>query len=98
MNAIMPRPPDEELVIRAGKLDREAFGILYARFPPLARSVAYDSTQNWEAANDITQETFLRAYRRIGTLREPAKFGSWLIGIEKMVILEQRRKPKMERL
>jgi len=98
MNAILPRPSDEELVIRAGKLDREAFGLLYDRFARLARCVAYDSTQNWEAANDITQETFLRAYRRIGTLREPAKFGYWLIGIEKMVILEHRRKPRMERL
>jgi RNA polymerase sigma-70 factor (ECF subfamily) len=98
MNAIPPRPLDEELVIRAGKGDREAFGLLYDRFARLARCVAYDAAQNWEAANDITQETFLRAYRRIGTLREPAKFCSWLIGIEKMVILEQRRKPSMERL
>ncbi len=38
-------------------------------------------TRNREGAEDITQEAFIRAFKRLKSLREPAKFGAWLVTI-----------------
>lgn len=42
-------------------------------------------------AEDIAQETFLVAYRRISTLRESGAFGAWLRGIARLKVLEALR-------
>ena len=78
--------------------DREAFAELYDRKARLIRAVCYDATRELASAADLTQEVFLRAYRGLAELRDPARFGSWLLGIAKQVCREwrrtQRRRPK----
>src|SRR4051812_6821477 len=43
------------------------------------------------AADDAMQETFARAFRRMDTLRDPARIAPWLFGIARNVALEARK-------
>ncbi|MDF1798790.1 MAG: sigma-70 family RNA polymerase sigma factor [Planctomycetota bacterium] len=57
--------------------DREAFRELYTRFAPMVHAVALGSV-DCHAADDVTQEVFLGAWRSLADLREPSRFGGWL--------------------
>ena len=61
--------------------DRAAFDGLYDRHAPLIRAICFDSTQSLVDAQDLAQEAFLRAYRKLHELRDPERFRSWLIRI-----------------
>jgi RNA polymerase sigma-70 factor (ECF subfamily) len=84
-------PTDKVLIqaVFAGK--KEAFGELYDRYAPLVRAVCYDKTGNLADAQDLVQDVFLRAYERLGQLREPDRFGRWLIGIARLRCKEWQR-------
>ena len=82
---------DSELVDQTLAGERSAFGTLYDRYAPVVRAYCYAATHQFEGAQDLAQEVFLRAYRDLGRLREPEKFGRWLIGIARMVCREWRR-------
>lgn len=71
--------------------DRRAFGVLYDRYAPLVRSVCYDVTGRLPEAADLAQEVFLRAFRKLGGLRDPDRFAAWLVGIARCVGREWRR-------
>ncbi len=61
--------------------DREAFAALVDRHFASVRAFAYGRVGNVHDAEDVTQETFLNAYKSLGSLKQPAKFGSWLLAI-----------------
>ena len=82
---------DATLVLGVLSGDKAAFAELYDRRARLIRAVCYDATGDSDAAADLTQEVFLRAYRKLGELREPAKFAAWLFGIARQVCREWRR-------
>ncbi len=69
---------DAIFVTRALAGDRAAFEALVTghlrRAQALARAVVHDEA----AVDDVVQEAFLRAYRKLGSLSEPAHFPSWL--------------------
>ena len=72
---------DEAAAARAKAGDADAFRVLVERHSrPLFR-LAFRMTGNEQDAEDIVQETFLRAYRRIGKFDERASFGTWLYRI-----------------
>src|SRR5260370_7243667 len=72
---------DEAAAARAKAGDAAAFRVLVERHSrPLFR-LAFRMTGNEQDAEDIVQETFLRAYRRIGKFDERASFGTWLYRI-----------------
>ncbi|UCC68384.1 MAG: sigma-70 family RNA polymerase sigma factor [Armatimonadota bacterium] len=74
----MAEPADAELIrlTRAG--DGEAYGTLVARYQGHVYGLAYSLADNWEDAQDIAQETFIRAYANLDQLRDPARFAAWL--------------------
>lgn len=90
------QPNDEELVRRARGGDVQAFGVLYDRTVRLVRAVAADAGPN--LAEDVTHDAFLRAYRNLPSLRDPAKFSVWLIGIARMIVRERKRARRFEPL
>jgi RNA polymerase sigma-70 factor (ECF subfamily) len=45
-----------------------------------------------QAALDVVQETFIAAVRHLGSLRDDAKFGSWLFGIAHQKCIQRWRK------
>jgi len=72
---------DKDLVdaVRNGR--REEFGVLVERHIAAANAVAYARLANAVDAEDAVQDAFLLAFKRIGTLRDAAKFASWLLAI-----------------
>ena len=74
----------------------QPFAELYDRRARVIRAVCYDETRDLQTAADLTQETFLRAYRSLGRLHDPDRFAAWLIGIARRVCREWRRKRRRE--
>ena len=87
---------DGTLVLGVRNGDRAAFAELYDRRARLIRAVCFDETRNLDVATDLTQEVFLRAYRKLGALRDPQRFPAWLVGIARQVCREWRRSRRRE--
>jgi len=69
---------DAELVLRTRSGDKEAYGELVSRYQGHVYGLAYSFVNNWVEAQDIAQETFIRAYTNLDQLRDPARFAAWL--------------------
>jgi len=80
-----------DLVRRAGDGDAEAFGMLVRKYQRRAVSVAYRLVGNSADASDVSQEAFVRAYRNLGQLDDPARFGAWLMRVVSNLSLNFRR-------
>ena len=74
-------PSDAETAARARGGDTEAFRVLVERHSRLVFRVAYRLTGNEHDAEDVVQETFLRAYSRLELFEERSHFGSWIYRI-----------------
>lgn len=72
---------EEELVARCRAGELEAFSIVYARYSPQVYRYAYHLMGHREDADDIKQETFLRAHQAIGSFRSEASLQTWLLRI-----------------
>jgi RNA polymerase sigma factor (sigma-70 family) len=86
-------PIDDEAadVALAGKGDREAFGRLYRRHVGRIHGLA-GRMAGAEAADDLTQEVFVRAWMKLNTFRAESRFGTWLYRVAINVIVECRRR------
>ena len=69
---------DADVVARARDGDDEAFQALVDRHSQALFRLAWRMTGNEGDAEDVVQETFLRAYRRLDRYESRAGFGSWL--------------------
>jgi len=80
-----PRPEETEsdaLLVRACLSGRRAaFDVLVRRHHRRVFGLAVVLTRDAHAAEDITQDAFLRAYRSLQRCAEPERFGAWLAGI-----------------
>lgn len=73
---------DEELVARAQKDDQWATGELIRRYQQKVYAIAFQmSFGNREEAEDLTQEAFLKAFRKIKKFRGGSSFYTWLYRI-----------------
>jgi RNA polymerase sigma-70 factor (ECF subfamily) len=88
---------DASLVQRTVGGDPAAFGDLYDRYAGMIRAVCFDTTHDLNAAQDLAQEVFLRAYSTLPKLRAVDRFGPWLFAIARHVCQEWRRKKKRDR-
>ena len=68
----------EAAVARARAGDREAFRILVETHSPAVFRLAYRMTGHEEDAEDVVQETFLKAYRSLPNFQGKAGFTTWL--------------------
>jgi RNA polymerase sigma-70 factor, ECF subfamily len=75
--------------VRAG--DPHAFRTLFEKWAPPVRRFLRGLLHDGAAADEATQECFVRAHRSIGGLRDESGFVGWLFGIARLVALEQRR-------
>jgi len=81
----------EELMPMVGKGDREAFSCLMARHMDMVYRVACRHVGNDAEAEDISQEVFLRVWRKAGSYAPSAKFTTWLYTITSNVCKSQLR-------
>jgi RNA polymerase sigma factor (sigma-70 family) len=72
---------DVELVARARARDAWAEEMIYRRHAPQVASVARRLLRDPVEAADVTQETFLIAFQKLGALAEPAALRGWLARI-----------------
>jgi len=75
-------PPDELNWIQnslAG--DTEAYAALVKEHQKMVHAMAFRMTGSLADAEDLTQETFLRAFRQLGSFRGESKFSTWLCQI-----------------
>ena len=81
----------EELVARVRRGDEEAFRLIFDRYSRPVLSFIYDMVGDRAQAEDLAQETFVRAFRGLDGLREETKLSTWLFAIAKNVAREQLR-------
>jgi len=79
------------LVVRAKAGDVEAYGDLVRATQTMAYGVALGVLRDPGIAQDAVQQAYLRAFRRLGTLQEPAAFAGWLRRIVITVASNMRR-------
>jgi RNA polymerase sigma-70 factor (ECF subfamily) len=88
--------PDGGLVVRAKAGDREAFEQLVRRHADRLCAVIRQFGLPSDAAEEVTQEAFLRAWRSIGSFRGHARFFTWLyrIGLNEAKRRLEREPPR----
>jgi RNA polymerase sigma-70 factor (ECF subfamily) len=72
---------DGALVARTLGGDLDAYAALMERYRDKFGRYAYHMLGNREDAQDALQDSFVRAYRGLGTCRQPERFGAWLFTI-----------------
>jgi RNA polymerase sigma-70 factor, ECF subfamily len=72
---------DLDLVHASKKGDVEAFEQLIKRYHQRLLRIAQSVTRNREASQDALQETFLKAFQKLGDFREDSRFSTWLFRI-----------------
>lgn len=97
------RESDQQLVLRARHGDREAYGQLVARHQGRVRGWLHHLCRNHAEADDLAQDAFVRAWTRLGNLKNAARFAPWLMRIAYNEFLQSRRSQRrrerlMERL
>ena len=83
---------DIALAVKAQKGDREAFGVLVENFQTRIYSFCYHFFRDRDIATEMTQETFLRAYRYIKKYDSKRKFSTWIYSIAKNICIDEKRK------
>ncbi|MBS2020930.1 MAG: sigma-70 family RNA polymerase sigma factor [Deltaproteobacteria bacterium] len=87
---------DADLVGRSLSGDREAFRELVERHQSAVCAVAYAASGSRAQSEDLAQETFLQAFRDLGSLREPEKLRGWLCGIARNLAHNSLRRGRDE--
>lgn len=85
-----------ELVVRARRGDREAFGELVTQFEGRIFHYLRQFTAGAHDAEDLTQDTFVKAWRGIARFESTGSFSSWLYTIAKRTALNHLRSRKHE--
>ena len=91
---------DAAFVAKARSGDADAYRVLVERHSRALFRLAFRMTGNEQDAEDVVQESFLRAYRQLGKFDERASFGTWLYRIATNCSLDlvRSRKRRSEQL
>lgn len=94
----MERADEQVLIQRCKDGDIGAFDELVAHFEKRVFNFAYRIAGNYDGANDVAQEAFIRVFNSIQTFRGDANFTTWIYRIVTNVYLDERKKAKSHRL
>lgn len=88
------RFPDEKLVemILAG--ETEAYDELVERHQNAVKSLAYSVVGDYQRAEDLAQDAFIKAYSELGDLQDRSKFSRWVLTIVRHTALDYLRARK----
>ena len=90
----MEREDDVQLIHAVLSGDDSAFDILVEKYQKSVHAFAWRKIGDFHYAEEITQDTFLRAYQNLSTLRNPSQFPRWLYVIANRLCLNWLRKQK----
>lgn len=88
---------DVQLVRRARNGERAAFNALVERYQRRVFGVCYGMVRSSDDAQDMVQETFVRAYRNLDRFEGTASFYTWIYRIAKNVCIDHLRKVQRNR-
>jgi RNA polymerase sigma-70 factor (ECF subfamily) len=83
---------DITLVRRTLAGDQDAFTVLVEKYKDPVYNVAYRMLGNATEAEDVAQETFVRAYTQLRTYKEAHRFSTWLLSIASHLSIDQLRR------
>ena len=83
---------DSALAVLVQKGDRESFSGLVDRYQGRIFNFCYHFSRSRDTAGDLTQETFLRAYRFIRKYDPKRKFSTWIYSIARNICIDEKRK------
>ena len=91
----MPIPDSDRILVKKAQAgDYSAFEELVQRHEKKIYNLAYRIMGNQEDASDILQETFLQAFRKLGTFKGESEFSTWLYRVAVNLCLMEKRKGK----
>lgn len=91
---------DIQLIRRILDGDEAAFTTLVEKYQKSVHALAWRKVGDFHVAEEITQDTFLQVYKKLGTLKNPNQFAGWLYVIANRLCINwiQRHKPTMQSL
>ena len=91
---------DVQLIRRILDGDDGAFTTLVQKYQKSVHALAWRKVGDFHVAEEITQDTFLQVYKKLGALKNPNQFAGWLYVIANRLCINwvQRRKPTMQSL
>ena len=90
----MERENDVQLIRKILSGDDAAFGILVEKYQKSVHALAWRKIQDFHYAEEIMQDTFLRAYKKLPTLENPNQFAGWLHVIANRLCIDWMRSQK----
>ena len=92
----MKRDDDVVLIRKILSGDDAAFNILVEKYQESIHALAWRKIQDFHYAEDIMQDTFLKAYNKLPTLKNPNQFAGWIHTIATHLCIDWIRKHKPE--
>ena len=91
---------DAQLVNRFLAGDEGAFTALVKKHQKSVHALTWRKVDDFHIAEEITQDTFLKAYQKLATLKNPSQFAGWLYVIADRLCIawHRKQKPSMESL
>ena len=91
---------DVQLIHRTLAGDDEAFSALVQKYQKSVHALVWRKVNDFHYAEEITQDTFLQAYKKLSTLKNPNQFAGWLyvIANRRCINWLNRHKPAMQSL
>ena len=86
---------DAELIQRTLDGDQSAFTALVKKYQKGVHALAWQKIGDFHVAQEITQDAFLRAYQKLGTLKNHNLFSGWLYVIASRLCCEWLRKKRL---
>ncbi len=96
----MEKENDVQLIHKILSGDDEAFNALVEKYEKSVHTVVWRKIGDFHYAEEITQDTFLQAYEKLSTLKDPSQFAGWLYVIANRLCIAwmRKRKPTMQPL
>lgn len=82
---------ETDIIIAAASGDVEAFAELVRTYTNAVCAIAYEILRDYYLAQDIAQESFVKAFRSLHGLQQPERFGSWLNSIALHLSIDHKR-------
>ena len=93
----MERENDVQLIRKILSGDEAAFGILVEKYQKSVHALVWRKIGDYHYAEDIMQDAFLQAYKKLSTLKNPNQFAGWLYVIANRLCIDWTRKQKSMR-
>ena len=90
----MEKDNDAQLIQDTLAGDDEAFNALVRKYQKSVHALAWRKIGDFQDAEEVTQDTFLRAYKNLSTLRNPHQFAGWLYVIANRLCINWIQKQK----